>query len=428
MRNKTLNLILIASLVCSQTSWAAKGNDFIETKQKKIILIKQSVEATLKQKAMLVPSELSGTLTGQITGTVNGDFGQKSRISSALGYGLIGALAGAALGPLGTIPYLINTSSLILSGAALGGAAGAGAGILLPEKVAEGHLQGNIDGKFEGKSWDNIYDARLWMALVIDPEQFKDTKNRSECLDKYTKMLNEIEKTGKFFTQLEADQLLKNVSQMSANVNELELDSINLESGEQIALDNFIATQKAWMNKKINFIQIGAQGLMIKKTDVYNVKLKSDIIHYFDGDWTPTSAPGITPTEFEVFAGFSSQDTARRFLKKYIDDIHSAAKNLILSTQKKIDSIKIIFYDPISIIYLNNLNISTFQIDKKGSISFIGNNNTIQILAPKYILVKPNVDVLVSSDGGQLCSEKSDLQRFIKSSAQEKSINFNQIN
>ncbi len=264
---KPILLILMTTQFACNFGYAMASPDLNKFKEQ-VVRLKIKTEATLKTKTYVLPKELSGQLSGELSGKIEGTFSEKSRISSIIGLGMIGALTGGAAAILPTLPFLASATGLG-SYLLLGGAVGAGAGALIPEEVASGKLSGSVQGSIQGSNWENIYDGRLRSALVIDPNQMstialaEQDKNypTSECLHSYNELLSRIVQSKRFLTTNEAKNLLIDVAQISSLLNEIELISVNLAGEEQKNVAEFIQTSKKWLEKKIIFLSVGSDAL-----------------------------------------------------------------------------------------------------------------------------------------------------------------------
>jgi hypothetical protein len=247
----------------------------------------QTVDEVLLKNAHTLQMDPTGSFTGSIKGHITGEFSAQSRVSSVLGKGILGLLAGptlVALAPALGTPLALGET---LMASALGGGAGVVAGAAKPDKVATGNLSGEIEGEFKGKTWQNHYSSRYFAVIVVDPSQIQalqtlKTKGfvNSGCADQYEQLLQSVVRSKRYLTVEKARELLMMISQIRELAKKVYKDIPKQNALDKEDSRRFVAETKEWLAKKLTLMTIGLNGLEIQPQVLYRVDFKADLQAY----------------------------------------------------------------------------------------------------------------------------------------------------
>lgn len=312
---------------------AASAQAKVVTLQHDIHALQYASDRMLTDKAHVLLKELNFEQKGQLSGSVSGQMESTNRFGSAA----IGAVIGTTLMYLlsGVAPYIGLPLSLAapLEGAAVGG----GLGLMIPEKVGSGSLQGQIQGEVRSQGWDNFYNPKSYVLLVIDPAQISTIESlereyRSDrCVGKYKTALRNLVQGKRYFTVEELGVFLRNIAEINRLLYDLAAASIDRSPAERVGIEAFMNRTNEWLAKKINVAGIGTTGLQVQPFDSLRVSF-SDKLGWYEN--VAKSQMAVRPKP--VDAVFVPVDTkSKDVLEKAISALRAGQRQREIANAKR---------------------------------------------------------------------------------------------
>jgi hypothetical protein len=243
--------------------------------QLEIQALQQDTNRILNQKAHVLTNDLNFELNGSLKGSLSGSMSGTGGMEQTLKGGILGTILGIGLSTLAPQLSLPLTLGSALSGSAIGS--------LLKNENLTGKISGNIKGEISAKGWENHYETKSYMAIIIDPShlqlisKIEGTFRKSNCSKSFGELTKNILASKRFFTIDEFQIVLKNIARINEGLDELALASIASSAADRANIESFLSRIKSWLAKRIQVVGIGTQGLEIQPYAAIEVDFSKSI-------------------------------------------------------------------------------------------------------------------------------------------------------